>query len=164
MQFPNRTLLIRLAIERALEQNLAQMIIYADLDNFKAYNDTYGFAKGDEIITFTAKILTDSLALATGTDNFLGHIGGDDFVLFINSADAEAVVIYILEKFDAGIKEFYSAEHLEAGGIKCQNRQGQEISFPLLSISLGGVDFAKAPYDYFLDVSDACSQVKKKAK
>ena len=156
---------IRESIERALSHQENKFVIYADLDNFKAYNDTYGFARGDEVIHFTADLLKESLSLAgDGQNTFLGHVGGDDFVLLVPQGGVESVVNFITAEFDSRIKQFYSAEDAEAGCIRAKNRQGEKCSFPLVSISLAAVNLPWSKYIHYLEVNEACSQVKKKAK
>ena len=77
-------------MKRRIQNNIKFAMLYVDLDNFKAYNDTYGFSKGDEIIKFTAKVLTDNiLNIKGGDNNFVGHIGGDDFVGIVEGEDFE---------------------------------------------------------------------------
>ncbi len=155
---------IRQNIEKAISTDSKQFVIYADLDNFKAYNDKYGFARGDDIIHYTASLLKESLAIAANADSFLGHIGGDDFVLLIPKNKLEKTVNFIIGHFDQKIPSFYSNEDSAQKGIKTKNRQGEPCSYPLLSISLGAVNISWSNYQHYLEVNDACAQVKKKAK
>ncbi len=155
---------IRQAIERSVKEDAYCYIVYADLDNFKAYNDTYGFAKGDEIIHYTAAMLQESLAFHASDTTFLGHIGGDDFVLLLPENGLEKTVHFIIQQFDRKIVSFYSREDAERGCVQSVNRQGQVCSMPLMSISLGVVNLQWSRYEHFIEVNDACAQVKKKAK
>lgn len=138
-------------------------VIYADLDNFKAYNDKYGFAMGDEIILFTSQTLKDALS-ACKVDGFLGHIGGDDFVVIVDSKSADLVAEEIIRIFDENIGRFYRPEDINNGGIEAQSRKGDTQTFPLMSISLAGVDLALSSYSQYLQVNDACAEAKKVAK
>ncbi|MEN8140260.1 MAG: response regulator [Thermodesulfobacteriota bacterium] len=154
---------IREAIEAAMGSTRQQVVIYADLDNFKAYNDRYGFARGDEVINFCANLLGQGLAQVE-EETFLGHVGGDDFVMLAPSGQMDQVITFITKTFDEEIVSFYHDEDVAAGMIMARNRQGQEVSYPLMSISLGAVDLAWSRYSHYLEVADACCQVKKRAK
>ncbi len=155
---------IRKAIELAVKEGAYCYIVYADLDNFKTYNDTYGFAKGDEIIHYTASLLQDSLAVHAPDSSFLGHIGGDDFVLLLPENGLEKTVHFVIQQFDRKIPSFYSPEDAERGCVQSVDRQGNVCSMPLISISLGVVNLGWSRYEHFIEVNDACAQVKKKAK
>ncbi len=151
-------------IEQAVSQDEATCVIYADLDNFKAYNDKYGFALGDEVIRFTCDVLKDAIRGLGLSDTFIGHIGGDDFVLLVPSIQAWPTAKAIMQAFDTGIPQFYKPEDVEAQCITSVNRQGERQSFPLISISLAGIDLAFNRYKNHLEVNDACAEAKKKAK
>ncbi len=151
-------------ISSGLENKENLCVIYADLDNFKAYNDKYGFAMGDNIILFTAQMLKDALAAEKLEDGFIGHIGGDDFVVVVPSDKAEALAARVIKEFDEGVSRFYNEEDLAMECISAQNRQGIIQTFPLMSISLAGVDLALGAYSRYLQVNDACAEGKKEAK
>ncbi len=151
-------------IRKALENREDVCVIYADLDNFKAYNDKYGFAMGDDIILHTVRVLKDALAAVNLEEGFIGHIGGDDFVVIVPSAKAEALADRVIRDFDGGVGRFYNAEDLAGKCIRAKNRQGEIQTFPLMSISLAGVDLAHGIYSQYLQVNDACAEAKKEAK
>lgn len=151
-------------IEEVLSKKENVGVIYADLDNFKAYNDKYGFANGDKIILFAEKILQDVSSSLSLENTFLGHIGGDDFVLIIPSDAMENTAEEIIKEFDKGIKAFYNKEDIERGFIYSYNRQGKKEFYGLVSISLAGVDLKDTGLKNYLEVNDACSTTKKKAK
>ena len=112
-------------------------VIYADLDNFKAYNDTYGFLRGDEAIKATARLLNQALARHPSTPQFAGHVGGDDFVLIVGAEDAEALARDIIASFDDLAPTLYDEDDAAAGYIDVKDRQGNMHRFPLMTISLG---------------------------
>jgi diguanylate cyclase (GGDEF)-like protein len=112
-------------------------VIYADLDNFKAYNDTYGFLRGDEAIKATARLLTQALARHPSSPQFAGHVGGDDFVLIVGADDVEALARDILSSFDDLAPTLYDEHDAAAGYIEVKDRQGTMHRFPLMTISLG---------------------------
>ena len=156
---------IRKAITRAFKNKSSQVLIYTDLDNFKVYNDTYGFARGDEVLLTTSAILKEAvLSIDTSGDAFIGHIGGDDFVLMVSADFSYLVAKRIIQRFDQQIRDFYKSSDIEAGFIVSENREGKLQQFPLISISMGGVDLSTGEYDHYLKINDACSEVKKKAK
>ena len=120
-------------------ENTPFTVIYADIDNFKAFNDVYGFAKGDSAIKMTADILGDQLCYSGGPDGFLGHIGGDDFVLIVNPDNADLVCDGIISEFDHRIRSLYNEEDLRSGRIMPTDRRGEHLEFPIMTISLAVV-------------------------
>lgn len=111
-------------------------VCYADLDMFKPFNDLYGYRNGDEAIQLTARLLRTHVDLEL---DFLGHIGGDDFILVFRSSDWQQRCEAIVDGFAAATRSLYRAEHLAAGGYVATDRQGREVFHQLLSISLGVV-------------------------
>jgi len=134
---------------------------YFDLDYFKAFNDVYGYRIGDNVIQLAARILSE--AADTGLD-FLGHIGGDDFVVVFKSLDWEAKVTKILDDFDQTVQSFFREEHLKNGGFVTQNRQGVDIFHPLVSLSAGIVVVEPGSVDSPFELSEQLAETKKMAK
>lgn len=155
---------IKQAITTAIEANQEAFIFYADLDNFKAYNDDYGFANGDKVILFTSDLLQIVMKELAITDGFIGHIGGDDFVLIIEKGKALDFANRFIEKFDQGIKAYYDEQDSVNGYIVSKNRKGEETNFPLVSISIAGVSLSKNKYSTYLQIGDICAELKHKAK
>ena len=151
-------------IENALRDNEEACVIYGDLDNFKAYNDKYGFACGDDVLRFTAQVIQETAQKHGGIAPFIGHIGGDDFVLVVPADSAKKVGDEIIRNFDTGVVQFYSPEDASAKCIQSVNRHGEKQTFPLISISLAGVDLSLHEYTKYLQVNDACAETKKVAK
>lgn len=129
-------------------------VCYTDLNDFKAYNDKYGIAKGDEVIKFCACLLKEHSG-----DNFIGHIGGDDFVLFLPS-DSTAILDGITQAFDLHIKNFYSDADKQQGYIISRDRTGRIQKFPIMSLSIAVTTSAGS----FDDVSQRIAYLKKEAK
>jgi diguanylate cyclase (GGDEF)-like protein len=121
-------------IQEAIEGNMDVAIVYCDLDNFKAYNDAYGFNEGDEVLLFTAETLQTVLRLTCGEEYFLGHIGGDDFVMMVPADKMEKVGNEVARRFDKGAPAFYNEEDQERGFIISLDRQGNATEFPIVSI------------------------------
>ena len=115
-------------------------VFYFDLDNFKAYNDIYGFSNGDEIIKFTARTIVKNIH-DLGLDNsFIGHIGGDDFVAITAETDYVKVCKNIIYQFDNDVLEYYNESDVQKGYLEVANRRGIIEQFPLTSISIGVVE------------------------
>ncbi|MGI6227622.1 MAG: GGDEF domain-containing protein [Peptococcales bacterium] len=116
-----------LVIEEKLRENInleSFAIIYVDLDNFKAYNDVYGFENGDQVLLATASILSQSLANLDSGEIFLGHIGGDDFFISTTKENVEALSQNIIQKFESKKMSFYSEQDKRRGHIIAKSRQG----------------------------------------
>ncbi len=139
-------------------------VIYADLDNFKAYNDVYGFASGDRAIKLTADILLDCIHEFGATTDFVGHVGGDDFILIVYPKNADMISENIIKSFDKKIVELYSLEDRKKGFISTANRQGQMIQYPIISISLAAVSNENRNLISHLQVAEIAAELKKRAK
>ena len=139
-------------------------VMYLDLDNFKAYNDEYGFLKGDEVIKYTANVITKCIHNDFNQIGFVGHIGGDDFIAIVPYKDTEALCQQIIARFDKGIKSFYNEADIENGYIEIANRKGIVEQFPLVSISIAVVVADKNRFDNILEIGDVSAQVKHAVK
>ena len=139
-------------------------ILYFDLDNFKAYNDVYGFANGDEIIKFTARTISKHIHQVENSDNFIGHIGGDDFVAIIGKTDYDKVCQNIIAEYDEYAVDFYNEEDVERGFVEVANRRGIIEQFPLTTLSIAVVEVDSKIYKTTLEIGEVASQIKHKAK
>lgn len=139
-------------------------VLYLDLDNFKAYNDVYGFLNGDEIIKFTAKTIMNNINSNDCEDCFVGHIGGDDFVAMITGTDCEKICQNIIIEFDEGVKSYFTRTDLDKGYIEVPNRKGIIEQFPITSISIGVVVVDKGRFKNTLEIGEVAAQVKHLAK
>ena len=139
-------------------------MLYFDLDNFKAYNDVYGFFKGDEIIKFTARIIQKNVHAESCEDSFIGHIGGDDFVAILSRKDYEKICQDIILDFDTNVRSFFTKEDLERGYIEVANRKGIMEQFPLTSISIGVVEVTKGRFKNVLEIGEVGASVKHLSK
>lgn len=139
-------------------------VFYFDLDNFKAYNDIYGFSNGDEIIKFTAKTIVKNIH-DLGLDNsFIGHIGGDDFIAITSFFDFDKICNNIIADFDNNVLDFYNEDDIEKGYIEVANRRGIIEQFPLTSISIGVVEIDPGRFKNTLEIGEVGAQVKHQAK
>jgi len=156
---------IQTELKKRLLRKQRFQVLYYDLDNFKAYNDVYGFLKGDEIIKLTAKIITKNMHAIEDTDVFVGHIGGDDFVGIVDAAvNYDQVCQNIIAEFDKEITRYFNEEDIERGYIEVNNRKGIVEQFPLTSISIGVVVADKRRFSNTLEIGEIGAQVKHLAK
>lgn len=139
-------------------------ILYFDLDNFKAYNDVYGFSNGDEIIKFTARTISKHIHQIQDSDNFIGHVGGDDFVAITGRTDYDAVCQNIIAEFDKYAVDFYNEIDVERGYVEVANRRGIIEQFPLTSISIAVLEVDSKIYKTTLEIGEVAGQIKHKAK
>lgn len=147
-------------IDNLLKSGTSFVACYCDLDNFKPYNDIYGYKKGDEVIQKTGHLLSE----ACGNYDFIGHIGGDDFIILFQSNDWENRCHQLLSHIAKDFPQFYSNDDRERGSIETENRQGEKQLHPLLSLSIGALTVDSTLYSNHHEVSAACVNAKKQAK
>jgi diguanylate cyclase (GGDEF)-like protein len=148
-------------IERLLLANTPFVACYCDLDHFKPFNDTYSYRKGDEMIQLTGRIL--SWACDPKLD-FIGHIGGDDFILLLQSRDWKSRCEQALRSFEQAAELLFKEEHLAAGGYNSEGRDGNVKFHPLTSLSIGAIQVAPRQFLSHHEVSAAMTDAKKMAK
>ena len=139
-------------------------VLYLDLDNFKAYNDVYGFLKGDQIIEFTAQVITKCIHELFLENSFIGHIGGDDFIAKKKTTDVDEICQSIIANFDKDVEKFFTEDDLKKGYIEVANRKGIMEQFTLTSISIGAVIVDKNRFANILEIGEVGAQVKHMAK
>lgn len=139
-------------------------VLYLDLDNFKAYNDVYGFLKGDEIIKYTADTIVRCVHNYIHEGAFVGHIGGDDFIAIVPILNCDEICKNIIASFDAHVTKFFTEEDIEKGYIEVANRKGIIEQFPLTSISIGVVEADVGRFANMLEIGEVGAQVKHNAK
>ncbi|MEW6607581.1 MAG: response regulator [bacterium] len=155
---------IREEINNCIESKNLFAIGFLDLDNFKAFNDHYGFAKGDEAIKLTAKVIINAVHKVGTEKDFIGHIGGDDFIVISHPDRIEIICQEIIKEFDAAIPDLYSAEDKERGYILGFNRKGEKEEFPIMSISIGVVTNKQRNLIHLAQVSTIGAELKEYAK
>ncbi|WP_426206401.1 bifunctional diguanylate cyclase/phosphodiesterase [Pseudomonas sp. TWP3-1] len=154
---------IQQCLTRLLQQGRESIICYVDIDSFKPFNDIYGYGRGDEVLLCLAQCLNERV---DPSRDFVGHIGGDDFLLVLGPEDWRKRLNQLLDDFQSQCRRFYRPEHLEAGCFVAPNRQGVRQEFPLLSLSIGVVHLhpeACAELDASL-LAEMASQAKHHAK
>ncbi len=160
---PGNTSILR-RIQRILDARLPHAVVYADLDNFKPYNDRYGFARGDEVIRMTARIIVHSVAEGAGKEGFAGHVGGDDFVFTVPCSVVDGVCARVVGEFSGLVTAFFDPSDLDAGYFVGFDRKGRNETFLLTSLSLAAVPCPPGRFGHYGEVAAVAAQVKKKVK
>lgn len=150
-------------IERAISEGRPLAVLYVDLNQFKAYNDVYGYDAGDRVIKALARVLVDQVKPGGGAD-FIGHIGGDDFIALSTPERMEAAAGRICAEFDAAVPSFYNEGDRARGSITAVDRQGVTRQFPLLSVAIGICHNRERPLKNFAHVAALGAELKKAAK
>ena len=147
-------------MDSRLQQGRSFMLVYADLDNFKAFNDHYGYERGDRVIQLVANIMKEIVTPA----DFIGHVGGDDFVMMLDPFRWQEQIEMTLNRFKLESILMYHAADRERGYIIAENRQGQTMHFALMSLSMAVVPCEAGLYDSHVAVAEVASEVKHLAK
>ena len=155
---------IQIELKKRLLRKKHFAVLYLDLDNFKEYNDIYGFLAGDAVIKYTAKTIQKVIHQYDLEETFVGHIGGDDFVAIVSETDYEKLSQNIIASFEEGIKKYFSQEDIERGFLEVANRKGIIEQFPLTALSIGVVIVKPGEYNNILEIGEVGAQVKHLAK
>jgi DNA-binding response OmpR family regulator len=150
-------------IEKKVRSRSQFAVAYCDLSNFKAFNDVYGYERGNRVIEFTSVLLFNALK-AHDDHAFLGHVGGDDFLFICSIPALEKVASRAIEEFDSRILLHYDIEDLKKGGIRTENRQGQLERFKVMAITIVAVTSRKRRFHSALEVSEILTELKRFAK
>ncbi|MEI6209456.1 MAG: EAL domain-containing protein [Desulfuromonadales bacterium] len=155
------------SIQREIASRLAARtpfaIGYIDIDNFKPYNDYYGFQKGDDVIKTLGDIVNKVVG-KSGSSSFCGHIGGDDFIIISEPHQAETISLQIIKTLEDHLQEFHGERDYSAGSYSALNRKGFQETFGLLSISIGIVNTLITPVTSYAQLASIATEVKKSAK
>ncbi len=152
------------AIDARVEQGVPFAILYADLDNFKAFNDHYGFSRGDEAIQATARMLDEVARELSDGAGFVGHVGGDDFVLVVPPECAETVAQAVVDRFDAMARELYDLDDRERGFVEVVNRRGELQRFALLTMSIGVASTERRAFQHYAEAVAVATEMKQFTK
>lgn len=153
---------IQARIEREIATGKPFAVLYCDLNNFKSFNDKYGFEAGDRVLKATADIIV--AAAKQDPNSFVGHIGGDDFIVVSSFEKAEPIAKEIVAQIDKIAPTFYSPEDQAQGYMVSTNRKGEVEKFPFLAMGIGVVHNTKKPLTSFAQVSNIGSELKCLAK
>jgi len=153
-------LAIEREVSRRLRENSPFAAMYLDIDHFKGFNDTYGYARGDRAIGFLAHVLCDVVQRRGIPGDFVGHIGGDDFVIICANEPAEELASTIVHEFDAGMVDLHDAEDLAAGHLEVRTRTGEVTRIPLLSLTVALIPEVQQRFQHPAQMSDALAELK----
>jgi diguanylate cyclase (GGDEF)-like protein len=157
-----------IAIENVLNQRLKEEASLAfcqlDLSHFKAFNDRYGYARGNEVIQTTAKIVTEVVKDPGNEGSFVGHIGGDDFVVITSAEGYEKICLAIMDAFDRMVPDFYDLEDRQQGYIQGETRQGQKVSFPIMTLAIAVVTNQYYKLKSHIQIGEIAAELKSYAK
>jgi diguanylate cyclase (GGDEF)-like protein len=148
-------------IDRLIAAGMRFAACYVDLDNFKSFNDCYGYRKGDDVIQLTARLLD---ACCDPDRDFVGHIGGDDFLILFQSEDWEARCKQVLEAFGSAIARHFEAADVQRGGYVSEDRRGRKVMHPLITLSLGVVKVEAGSFRSHLEIATVASEAKGQSK
>jgi diguanylate cyclase (GGDEF)-like protein len=151
-------------IQRLIDSGEPFSLLYADLDHFKSFNDHNGFLRGDDAIRFVARCVQDSAMEVAGPGTFVGHIGGDDFVVICAPGESEALCQAIITRFDRDAGGLYDEEDRERGYIEITDRLQKLQRLPLVSISIGVASSERRPYTHPGEVVSVATELKEFAK
>ncbi len=153
-------ILIEKALSAMLLERKNRCVLYFDIDNFKAYNDVYGFENGDRVIKHLALCIEANMPDGA----FIGHVGGDDFIGIVEAESAEEICRALIADFDMSILAFYKAEDAQNGYIITKNRQGLVEQFPMISLSIAGVRVTETRFCDVYSLTAEASRIKKECK
>ncbi len=139
-------------------------VLYLDLDNFKAYNDVYGFLKGDEVIKFFAHIIEKIVKEEGNPEDFIGHIGGDDFIAITTPDRVDDICQKVINQFDTTISLFYPSDDRRRGYITTRDRNNKDIQYPFMTISIAVISNIKRKIENHWQVAEIAAEMKKYAK
>jgi GGDEF domain-containing protein len=151
-------------LNKRLKKETPTAFCQLDLSNFKAFNDRYGYVKGNEVIQVTANIVTEMVKTAGNEEDFVGHIGGDDFVVITSPERYEKICRAIIDSFDKRVSDFYDLEDRQRGYIHGETRQGQMASFPIMTMAISVVTNQYCSLQNHIQVAEIAADVKNYAK
>jgi PleD family two-component response regulator len=151
-------------LQARIERKTSFAFLYVDIDNFKPYNDHYGYQKGDDAILFLGDIITEAVNSLGGGDDFVGHIGGDDFVVITTAERAEYIARHIIDEFDRGVLVLLKEEDIRRGFMEVQNRLGEIRRMPVMSLTIALVLDEDGKLKHYAQVNDIASELKQYGK
>jgi diguanylate cyclase (GGDEF)-like protein len=164
LTFLSGNMIIKQEAEKRLADKTPFAMIYVDLNNFKSFNDKYGFQRGDEVIKNTASILIRAVKEHGLKGDFIGHIGGDDFIVLTTPENYEKIAENIIALFDSSITNFYDPADLQQGFIISLDRNNNVQKFPIMTISLAVISTRQTNIGHYGQLSQIAAELKKLAK
>ncbi len=136
-------------------------VLYIDLTNFKSYNDVYGWLQGDQLIRMLAAHVLEVVLALGGKDDFIGHVGGDDFVVVSTPDRAERVAQEIIVRFDASIPQCYNEKDRARGYVLVEDRRGNEYQAPLVTVAIAIISNERRLLEHASQVADVAAELKR---
>jgi diguanylate cyclase (GGDEF)-like protein len=158
------SLTLETEVTKRIQCDVNLAVCYFDIDHFKAYNDCYGYKKGDEIIKFLAEVISHVSAAVGSCDDLLTHIGGDDFILITSKETAQNICVMAIDDFARSIPGFYSSEDIKNGYISSVNRKNEKQNLPLMTISIAIVTTENRKFEHYAQLVDVLVEIKRFAK
>jgi diguanylate cyclase (GGDEF)-like protein len=162
-RLPGNTAIIE-EIEERIDSDKLYAVLCFDLDNFKAFNDRYSFQLGDKVIQQTARIIIEQMKELGNPEDFVGHIGGDDFIAITTPDKVDSICSAIIKSFDKKILKFYSPKDQTKGYITGEDRQGNMNKFPIMTITIGVVTNTKRKFGHKGQIAAVGAELKKYIK
>lgn len=153
-------IVIERVLTKRLQEGIPFAVCYADLDDMKAYNDVYGYIKGSEVIKMAGDIILEAVRNLAEEEAFVGHIGGDDFVMVFDQEKVAPVCEEVIKKFGQGIVAHYNKEDLARGAIEGTDRYGVPRVFPIMTISIAVVICRQGEYDSAVAIAQTAAEIK----
>lgn len=157
-------LVIQRRVEELLQEGTSFAHAFVDLDHFKAFNDRYGYQKGSDIITAVAEILSHVVKEHGNPEDFIGHIGGDDYIFLTSTDKVEFLAQKFIEMFDRKIPEFYSEADREKGSFVGEDRFGVKRDFQIMTVSISIICSERSNYASATAISHECAKMKEHLK
>jgi diguanylate cyclase (GGDEF)-like protein len=157
-------LAIEAELRRRIDSKEPFAVLYLDLDNFKAFNDVYGFTHGDEAIQLIASTSVDVVRRRGTPQDFVGHIGGDDFLIVTLPGRSEEIAREIIDMFDRDIRKLYNEHDLHQGYIETRDRRGTLNRFPIMSLSIAIISNEQRALENYAEIGEAAAELKQYAK
>jgi len=158
----NNSITMEMEIRIARKEEFAT--VYVDLGNFKAFNDRYGFLRGDEALRLTARLMVSCVSANSPQDYYIGHVGGDDFIFLVPCDRAEAICAQFIRSFDEIIGSVYDEGDRRRGYIESVNRRGETEIFPQMTVSLAVVISRSGQFEHPGEIGTIAAELKKKVK
>lgn len=155
---------INIELKNRIHTKKPFVIMYIDLDHFKEYNDSYGFINGNNVILSVANLIENSVKEYGENESFIGHIGGDDFIIILNPENADMIADKILDLFAKSLINYYDVDDLNRGYVNTLNRQGVMDNIPIMSLSIAFVYKKFNTIESNMEFLSTIISTKKKAK
>jgi diguanylate cyclase (GGDEF)-like protein len=154
---------IQQEIERRLEDTTKIAVIYADLENFRRFNQRYGYARGDKVLKFLGMLLFEKARDFGNPLDFVGHLGSDDFLILTTPDRYRQICAEVIKSFDRLVLQYYDKNDREAGFVNIAGRKGEELKFPIMLITMSVITNERRDLSHFVQINDIANELKQYA-